>query len=809
MRTRPGYHLKAAPLYAVLLLMGLLASLVSQAQTASDACGYDVGNEYPVDNSCEFRTFNKPSTFTSFTTPANCSGTNNNDAWGWFTATGTSTTITFDPDSDHRPIIHLFTGTCGSLTQVACNNSGSTGTNAQVVANTTPGTTYLVRIQRHASSNGMNGRICIWSPPSTDACSLEPATQVPVGSSCVFRPFTKPAAYNASMNPGGCSSGNYDDAWGSFIATGTTTSITYDPDNDHRPILHVFTGSCGSLSQVGCVNAGSTGTNANLTITTVVGQTYYFRIQRHNTNDAMNGRICVWTPPPPPPNDECATAIVLPVLQNCFMQTFTNTVATNSPQSPNPTCGSFSSSSGMDVWFTFTTPPSGQVIIDTQAGTLTNAAMQLYTGACGSLGTVVCSTDGAGGNMPRIDRLCTPLSPNTTYRLRVWGASGATGTFGICVSGPEFFSPRQEDCVGGATLCNSQSIVNNASGNGCSQDLNSGNRGCLNSNERQGSWYFFSPTQAGTLEFTITPTDANGNPANADYDFAIWGPMNFVSCPPSGAPSRCSYASPTNGGSGQTGAGTYQTGLAAGNTDTSEGAYNGSVNGFVAPITVPLVDVGRVFILYVDNFSQNGQSFQLDWTLTNGASLDCNVLPVELMSFEAETARDHVALLWTTQTEQASSHFVVERSADASHFTPIGTVPAAGHSLSTINYHWADEDPMQGLAYYRLRQVDLDGETKFSDMVPVAYQGPRPTLVLYPNPAQDRIAVELPPQTSGSAVLQLYDASGRLVLQRSHSVDYDGPHLQLPLHGLDGGSYVLHLITGDGRVAAVGRFIKA
>jgi hypothetical protein len=788
--------LKEVPLYLVLLVMGLLATMMGQAQTATDACGYNAGNKYPVNNSCVLGSFNKPGSFTSFTTPANCSGTNNNDAWGWFIATGTSTTITFDPDNDHRPIIHLFTGTCGSLTQVACNNSGSLGTNAQVVVNTIPGTNYLIRIQRHASSNSMSGRICIWSPTSTDACSLEPATQVPVGSSCVFRTFNKPAVFNASMNPGGCSSGLFDDAWGSFVATSTTTSITYDPDNDHRPILHVFTGTCAGLAQVSCVNAGSTGTNAGLTVSTVVGQTYYFRVQRHNTSDAMNGRICVWNPPT---NDECSNSITLPMLENCFMQAFTNVGGTNSPQTPNPSCGSYSTGSAMDVWFTFTAPPSGQVIIDTEAGSLSAAAMQLYSGTCGSLTAVICNSNGGTGNMPRIDRTCDPLTPGATYRIRFWGTSGGTGTFSLCVYGPENFTPRFEDCAGSIPVCSNQSINNNASTFGCTQDLNSGNRGCLISNERQGSWYTFTPSASGTLEFTITP---NGN---VDYDFAIWGPMSMFTCLPAGTPIRCSYASPTNNGS-NIGAGTYLTGLRVGNTDVSETAYNDQVNGFVAPLDAL---VGQVFVLYVDNFTSNGQSFNLDWTLTNGFSLNCNVLPVELVAFEAEAASDHVALDWETLTEVASSHFIVERSGDGDHFTPIGSLAAAGHSLERISYRWNDMDPLNGTAYYRLRQVDLDGAIKYSDVVSATLRLGYGSLTLYPNPVSDRITVELPQANgTGTSTIELLDASGRLLRTDQYALEEGQRSISLFAQDLEPGIYLVRAFANNGLDQSIGRFVK-
>src|SRR5690606_29047829 len=179
----------------------------------------------------------------------------------------------------------------------------------------------------------------------------------------------------------------------------------------------------------------------------------------------------------------------------------------------------------------------------------------------------------------------------------------------------------QQDCAGGITLCSSQAINNNSLHTGIVADLNASNRGCLLSNEQQGTWYYFSPNSSGTLGLTITPT------ASIDYDFALWGPIGSVDCPPTSAPLRCSYAS-QNSTFSQTGG--YSTGLGNGATDNSENQYG---NGWVAPI--PVI-AGQVYILYVDNWSSTGQSFELTWQLSGGTSLDCAVLPVELIAFDAK-----------------------------------------------------------------------------------------------------------------------------------------------------------------------------
>lgn len=638
---------------------------------------------------------------------------------------------------------------------------------------------------------------------SSDICGLLAANKYPVNNNnCVLYPFNVSNGFVANMNPNSCSSGNNVDAWGWFTATDSFTVVKYDPETSHRPILHVFTGNCSNLSLVACHNAGSAGLNAQVVIATIPGQDYFIRVQRHNSNSAMPGSLCVYVPPA---NDSCPISIELDVQENaCDMQTFTTQGATHSTDTPLPVCGgTINSSTVLDIWFNFYAPSSGIVQIETQAGTLTDAVMQLYRNSCGNLVLQECDDNDGPGNMPRIDTKCSPLTPYQLYTLRIFGRNGAMGTFGICINSQPSFSNPHQDCAGAVTICNSQSISSNATDFGCSQDLNSTNRGCLASNERQGTWYFFSPSATGTLELTITPVNALGDPVAVDYDFAIWGPYDVLGCAPGVAPMRCSYASPTNSGM-NVGAGTYLTGLKIGEADNSEPAYNG-VNGFVAPIVVPIEHVGKRYILFVDNFSQTGQSFNLDWTLTNGASLDCMVLPVELVGFQAIAQSDLVLLAWTTMSENNSDHFVIERSADGIDFTPIGTAGAAGYSYQRIDYKWADEDPLTGLSYYRLKQMDVDGSWQMSDVVAVNYTA-LTEVVVYPNPADGLITLELLDAHEGVQEVRIFHMSGSLV--NSMKFLPDGSLTRsIPIHDLRAGTYFVEVIDGSGG-SRMGRFLK-
>src|SRR5258708_40341589 len=92
--------------------------------------------------------------------------------------------------------------------------------------------------------------------------------------------------------------------------------------------------------------------------------------------------------------------------------------------------------------------------------------------------------------------------------------------------------------------------------------------------------------------------------------------------------------------------------------------------------------------------------------------LDLNgnfVLPVGLLSFDAEKKGASVLLTWKTAQEQKSDRFEIERSADGISYHLIGTLAASGNTSMVTSYSFTDHQPLDGINYYRLKQVDIDG----------------------------------------------------------------------------------------------------
>ncbi|RUA27979.1 MAG: hypothetical protein DSY76_04830, partial [Bacteroidetes bacterium] len=88
-------------------------------------------------------------------------------------------------------------------------------------------------------------------------------------------------------------------------------------------------------------------------------------------------------------------------------------------------------------------------------------------------------------------------------------------------------------------------------------------------------------------------------------------------------------------------------------------------------------------------------------------------LPVELLSFTAKTKANAVNLQWQTATETNSQYFEVQCSADGENWISLDEIAAAGNSNELIDYQYIDQNPINGDNYYRLLQMDYNGDFEY------------------------------------------------------------------------------------------------
>lgn len=177
---------------------------------------------------------------------------------------------------------------------------------------------------------------------------------------------------------------------------------------------------------------------------------------------------------------------------------------------------------------------------------------------------------------------------------------------------------------------------------------------------------------------------------------------------------------------------------------------------------------------------------------------------VELVKFTGKYSNQAILLHWETQVEIDLANFVVERSEDGENFTDfeeIGTVPAAGNSAVSLSYDLADQNPLKGVSYYRLRVVKESGAFYYSNIIKIDFGGLNASaFYVYPNPASrgSDIKVEVDNLNPGeSATFFISDLSGKKLLTQEVEADAAGL-LQLDVtvsEKLRNGIYSLTVVT--------------
>ncbi len=147
-----------------------------------------------------------------------------------------------------------------------------------------------------------------------------------------------------------------------------------------------------------------------------------------------------------------------------------------------------------------------------------------------------------------------------------------------------------------------------------------------------------------------------------------------------------------------------------------------------------------------------------DWIIAE-LMIECDILlPVDLVHWTAENRSSYVSLNWKTAKQPVqTAQFIIERSPDGRTFAAVGYVPAQTNILS---YSYEDKNPAEGKNFYRLKSVDKDGHTQYSNIVLADRRRIlRPALSVYPNPATSHFIIH----TGKKASVTIYSAEGRKI----------------------------------------------
>jgi hypothetical protein len=169
-----------------------------------------------------------------------------------------------------------------------------------------------------------------------------------------------------------------------------------------------------------------------------------------------------------------------------------------------------------------------------------------------------------------------------------------------------------------------------------------------------------------------------------------------------------------------------------------------------------------------------------------------------LVSFTAQTKNQSVELNWLTASEENNEGFHIERRKENKEWEAIGFVKGRGTSATTNHYSFLDNNPIAGVNYYRLRQVDFDAAFEYSKVVSAEVKGRLSSFKVFPNPVPAGVtSMQIQMERGEDGLLEIFDLQGRKVFVQEIVSNEDAEMLvPVNLGNLSEGLYLLTFKTG-------------
>ena len=224
------------------------------------------------------------------------------------------------------------------------------------------------------------------------------------------------------------------------------------------------------------------------------------------------------------------------------------------------------------------------------------------------------------------------------------------------------------------------------------------------------------------------------------------------------------------------------TGWAVGNNSTIIYTSNGGTT-WSTQTSASASTLRSVFFMDSNNGWISGDIGVIQNTTTGG-------LPVELIRFNAIAENHEVKLYWETASETQNRGWEIEHSTDGQNWTQIGFEGGRGDTYELNSYSYTHKKPSSGINYYRLKQIDYDGNFEYSDVRSVSFSDSDTRFSVYPNPTQnDYFTLYIPDSEAETKELTLYDYLVRIVRKTTVSQG----RTEINAEGLDKGIYMVRL----------------
>jgi len=181
----------------------------------------------------------------------------------------------------------------------------------------------------------------------------------------------------------------------------------------------------------------------------------------------------------------------------------------------------------------------------------------------------------------------------------------------------------------------------------------------------------------------------------------------------------------------------------------------------------------------------------------------CVLLPVELTEFKVEIKNDHEAsLTWKTASETNNMGFEVQRANfNEINWETIGFKEGSGDSYELVSYNFVDNAPIFGINYYRLKQIDYDGNFEYSKVISFDIRNKGTSLKVANTVVKDYLFLNYESQSVSIQNGFVSDMFGRKIMDIKSGED------NLNLTSLQAGQYIISIQLNNGKIFT-DKFIK-
>lgn len=350
----------------------------------------------------------------------------------------------------------------------------------------------------------------------------------------------------------------------------------------------------------------------------------------------------------------------------------------------------------------------------------------------------------------------------------------------------------ETNCLGGClrTLCGVPASVTFQGDGIGSEELNAVDGGCLAAGEQCSNWFLINPATissgnpTGTLSMNMFVN--NGQ----DQDYAVWEAYApNLNCPAmtGDSPIRCNFAGSSNEGTG------FNDVL-----DPAYAAYDASLT-----ITQNQIDNGVYYIILVNTFNNGGACPQPEVDITFGGDigLTCDP-PIPLgsnfINFHGVAEERYNFLMWETMNDEKTAHYILERSQLGNSWEYVGTVQS-NYSPDGGQYTMYDQHPYAPFTYYRIKQVNMDGESEYTQIISVSRGVLDGNWVsnLIPNPATSEFSFQYQGKNfSEPVVVNVINNIGQIVYAEEHNIE-NKTAVTISTDNLANGTYQVMITQGE------------